>query len=253
MKSIKLVLIAALAVFAFQNCSTTKYVATEQLANKWILKSINNRDVAEAFPAKKPYMVLNFDIDQVSGNGGCNTFTGKFTYHRGKFKAPNLASTMMACTGDQEESTFFQLLGKPSKLSLLNGNLIFSQDSKPVLIFSRAQPLSAVDLASTWVLQSMNGKSMSEEPGQKIPTALFNVAEGRVSGNTGCNNFNAHFSLNKNVLEVASMITTRMACEKMDRENEFVKTFNGRIDVDMENDMLILRKDNKIIMTFSKQ
>jgi len=241
---------AVVAAFALQSCGSTKPVTKSQLADKWMLKSINNRSVSEVFPDKTPYLLFNFDIEQVSGNGGCNTFSGKFTYSGGEFTAPNLASTMMACPSLDGETTMFKLLGNKSKLSLMNGELVFSQDDKPVMIFTRAEPLGATNLMGIWKLQNINGKSVSAGDAMKTPTLEFDFIQNRLSGSTSCNNYNGAFTLAKNVLDLKPLVTTRMACDKMDMENEFVKTFTGRIDVDMENNMLVLRKDNKTIMTF---
>jgi len=252
MKMIKVLCMAAIAVFALQSCSSTKPVTKAQLADKWVLKTINNRSASEVFTNKTPYLLFNFDIQQISGNGGCNMFSGKFTYNGGEFTAPNLASTMMACPSMEGESTLHKLLGNKSKLSIMNGELVFSQDNKPVMVFMRAQLLGAADLAGTWKLQSINGKSVSEDDAMQIPTLEFNFAEMRLSGTTGCNRYNGAFTLNKNVLDLTPLVTTRMACPKMEMENEFVKTFTGRIDLDMEGNMLTLRKDNKTIMMFAK-
>ncbi|WP_163272991.1 META domain-containing protein [Dysgonomonas sp. 511] len=252
MKTIKFLFMASIAMFMLYGCSSVKNVTKEQLADKWMLKSINNRLAADAFPNRTPYLLFNFDIDQVSGNGGCNTYSGKFTYNGGEFVASNLISTMMACADASEESTLLKLLGKKSKLSLVNGELVFLQDNKPVMMFERAKPLSAADLAGTWKLVSMNGKSISEGDAVKTPTLEFNFVENRLHGSTGCNNYNGGFSLENNVLELKPLVTTRMMCPKMDVEQEFVKTFTGRIDIDKDGNKLVLRKDNKTIMHFSK-
>ncbi len=252
MKTIKLLCMAAIAVFALQSCGSTKPVTKAQLADKWVLKSINNRSVSEVFPDKTPYILFNFDIEQISGNGGCNMFSGKFTYSGGEFTAPNLASTMMACPAMEGENMLHKLLNNKSKLSLMNGELVFSQDDKPVMVFTRAQPLGAADLSGTWKLQSINGKSVSSDDAPQMPTLEFNFAQNRVSGNTGCNTYNGAFTLNKNVLDLKPLVTTRMACADMKMESDFVKTFVGRIDIDKEGDMLVLRKDNKTIMTFAR-
>lgn len=252
MKFFKFITLLSFVALLMANCSSTKHVSKSQLTDKWILKSINNRPVSQAFPNKTPYLLFNFQIDQVSGNGGCNTFTGKFTYNGGTFQAPNIASTMMACIDTNDESLFFELLGKPSKLSIMNGELIFSQDDKPVLIFTRAEPLGAVELEGGWKLASIEGSSVSPDQDGRIPTIIFDFATHRVNGNTGCNTYNSTFSLSKNVLDIKPLVTTRMACPNMDAENKFVNLLHGVTDIDLENDMLVLRRDNKTIMTFVK-
>ncbi|MFR9166378.1 MAG: META domain-containing protein [Dysgonomonas sp.] len=236
----------------FQGCSSAKNVSKDQLQDKWILKSMNNRDVNQLFTEKTPYIIINFNLNQISGNAGCNSFNGRFTYNGGLFHAPNIVSTMMACDGMQNETEFLKILGVSSKLNIVNGELIFTQKDIPVLKFSRAQPLTATDLTGVWKLQSLEGSSVSPSQAGVIPTLEFNFTEGRIHGNAGCNTYNANFTLERNVLEVTPLITTRMTCDKIDQETKFVKLFTGRIDLDLTNGQLQLRKDNKILMTFAR-
>lgn len=249
LKTIYILLTLGLMSFVYASAND---VPKSQLEGKWVLKTINNRNVGELFSNRAPYLIFNFDIEQVSGNSGCNSFSGKFNYGGGKFEAPNIASGDMACPGSNDEATFIGLLNKSSKLSILNGDLIFSQDNMPVLIFSRAQPLTNNDLMGVWRLQSIDGKDVKSDFASQIPSLEFNFMSNRLSGNAGCNNYNADFTLRNNVLEVKPLVSTRTACEKMDGEAKFIKTFTDRMDIDIEKGVLILRKDNKEIMTFKR-
>ncbi len=60
----------------------------------WRLLSIQGRPA----PAS-PDLTLEFDADRFSGNGGCNTFGGQFTYEpaTGALAVTGLFSTMRAC------------------------------------------------------------------------------------------------------------------------------------------------------------
>ncbi|MBB4036769.1 heat shock protein HslJ [Dysgonomonas hofstadii] len=252
MKIIKLLFIAALAIFALQSCNSAKTLTKEQLANKWVLKSINGQDVKEAFPNKIPHITFNLTNGQMNGNGGCNGFGGTFSINKDEFTGSKIVSTMMFC-GDQE-STLFKLLDGKSKLALNGDELTFSQNGKTTLVFTRAQPLGAADLAGEWKLQSINGKSEAESETKKMPTLEFNFAEKRLAGLAGCNRYNGAFTLENNVLTVTPLATTRMACPNMEMENEFVKTFTGKIDLEKETDnLLVMKKDGRIIIIFEKQ
>jgi len=242
---------AAIAAFALQSCNSVKTLTKEQLADKWVLKSINGQDVKGAFPNKTPHVTFDFINGQMSGNGGCNGFGGTFSINKDEFTGSKIVSTMMFC--GNEESTLFKLLDGKSKLALKGDELTFSQNGKTTLVFTRAQPLGAADLVGVWKLQSMNGKSEAETETKKMPTLEFNFAEKRLSGNAGCNRYNGAFTLNNNILNVTPLATTRMACpDNMEIENEFVKTFTGNINLEMDGNMLVLKKDNRTILTFIK-
>ncbi len=250
MKTLKYIfLIISICLFSQANAQD---VPKEQLVDKWVLKTINNRPANELFTNKTPYLLFNFDVEQVSGNSGCNTFSEKFKYSGGKFEAPNIELGDITCPGSSDETLLVKLLNKSSKLSIMNGELIFTQDDKPVLVFYRAQPLTATDLSGIWRLQSIKGDDVKADAPLQTPTLELNFSDNRLTGNTSCNSYNAPFTFSKNVLEVQPLITTRMACDKMDLENKFVKTFTGRMDIDLENGKLVVRKENKEIMTFTR-
>jgi len=252
MKNLKITI--ALMLFGLMSFSVASAdnVTKEQLQGKWMLKSINNRSVHELFTNRIPYLIFNFDIEQISGNSGCNTYSGKFKYSGGNFEAPNITSGNMACGGSSDEATLTGLLNKSSKLSILNGELIFSQDDKPVLVFYPAKPLTSTDLTGVWKLQSIDGDQVKADFAENLPTLEFDFMNNKLSGNTGCNTYTSTFSLEKDVLDIKPLVTTRMACEDMKGETKFVKAFTGRADLSLENNVLVLRKDNKEIMTFSK-
>lgn len=249
MKKYTIAIIIGLLACGF---AAAKDVPKSQLEGKWMLKSINNRTVSELFTNRVPYLIFNFDIEQISGNSGCNIYSGKFKYSGGNFEAPNIALGNMSCPGTSDEALLVSLLNKSSKLSILNGDLIFSQDDKPVLVFYRAQPLTSSDLGGIWKLQSIDGKKVDDGFSTKTPTVEFNFMNNKLTGNAGCNNYTTDFTLSNNVLDLKPLVTTRMACDNPDGEAKFVKAFTGRLDMDMENNILVLRKDNKEIMTFTR-
>lgn len=253
MKNFKLI-IAFVAVSIFSvGMSWPKDVQKEQLSDvKWVLKQINNRNAYELFADKTPYIVFNFDIEQLSGNSGCNYFSGNFKYSGGKLEVPNIEPAGMSCPGNVDESLFTGILAKQSKLSIMNGDLIFSQDDKPVMVFYRAQPLTSMDLAGVWRLKTLEGKDAGSKFSKNMPTLEFDFVKGRIMGNAGCNNYNSMFTLSKNVLEIQPLITTRMSCDDMDGEKKFVAVLQGRMDIDIEKDVMVFRKDNKVVMTFER-
>jgi len=252
MKIFRYILFIMTTALIFQSCGSTKEVTQAQLSDKWVLKSMNNRNANELFADKIPTLIFNFGTEQISGNAGCNTYIGKFTYNKGELKAPNLVLTQMACFKKNSEPEFINLLGNTSKLSIMNGDLIFSQNNKPVLVFYRDKPVTASDLGGAWKLQTMDGKDAMTEFKDKVPTMMFNFTENKITGNAGCNDYNTTFTLSNNVLEIGPFITTRMSCENIEAESKFINMLPGRVDVDFENNLLTIRKDNKTIMTFRR-
>jgi heat shock protein HslJ len=75
-----------------------------------------------------------------------------------------------------------------------------------------------------WKLTKLMGKPVSEldSSAQKV-FILFSTEENRLSGNSGCNSFGGTYTLKEgNRFETSQLISTMMACENMDIEDQFM-------------------------------
>jgi len=236
-----------------QSCKTTASLKTMDLEGKWVLKTFNGQDVKSVFAGKTPTIIFNLSEGRINGTGGCNNYSGAFTLKGNEFSAPNLASTMMMCIQANQESQFLQALGEVSKLSMKNGELIFTQGEKQVLVLTKAKPLTVADLAGTWTLMSIQGSSANTLFGDETaPSIEFNASDKRVSGNAGCNRYNAPFKLTGDILEVSTPVSTRMACPHMEGENKFLKLIATKAKLELEDNMLTLRQDGRELLRFTK-
>ncbi len=145
--SIKLsiaVLFLLLTSFTFQSCDTAQNVVNTvenkdlgaQLAGTWILTSIEGTKAADAFKGTIPTLSFDLATHKVSGNGGCNNYSGGFTLISTMYTPTPMVSTMMACPQENKESRLLELLGKKSTLVFNNNILQFVQNGKVVLEFS---------------------------------------------------------------------------------------------------------------------
>ncbi len=64
-------------------------------------------------------MILKKEGNQVSGNGGCNSFIGSYTLLEGnRLSFSQLVSTKMACINMEKEGTFMEVLQKADNYSI---------------------------------------------------------------------------------------------------------------------------------------
>jgi heat shock protein HslJ len=64
-------------------------------------------------------MILKKEGNQVSGNGGCNSFRGSYTLLEGnRLSFSQLVSTKMACINMEKEGTFMEVLQKADNYSI---------------------------------------------------------------------------------------------------------------------------------------
>jgi len=105
----------------FGLCSKTGIVTHGDLQHhRWILESINgNKIEAEKLDNKIPEIDFGEQMT-VSGNTGCNKFSGKATLQGDQFVISPMNSTMMFCTAPQNdlELTLKQVLGSKAKITL---------------------------------------------------------------------------------------------------------------------------------------
>lgn len=248
-----------------QSCKTTKektknISGNEALANievnidgTWILKSLNGQTANDIFKGKTPTMTLNFEENRVNGNGGCNTYSGMFSFKDNIFSAPHVAATMMACPDDNRESDFFAMLAGPNAVKVINGVLTFMKDGLTVAEFVKG--IDTAMLSGVWILESIAGEDMDElfTMKERQATLEFDTEAGRIKGNAGCNNYGAQYTINSTLIEVGGIMSTRMACPNLKGENRFTEALSGISTIDVNQNELTFSKDGKIILIFVRE
>ncbi|MFR9165830.1 MAG: META domain-containing protein [Dysgonomonas sp.] len=250
-KSLFLVSTIIIISMSIQSCKTTQTIGS-QLDGKWVLKSFDGEDMAQLFPQRKPTLEIDLVNTKLHGNAGCNQYMGGFTLNKNKFSAPKLASTLMMCPNMEGEDKYLKVLEQESEISIKNDELIFTQNGKAVLTFSKTSPLSAKDLAGKWELLSIEGASANTLFGERTPTIEFNDTEMRVGGFSGCNQYGGNFEVNPKTIIVGSLMSTKKACGNMDGEYKFTQLLTGTSDIKLDNNIITLRKDGKMTLSFIK-
>lgn len=92
-----------------------------------------------------------------------------------------------------------------------------------------------------WKLDRLRDKSLMLERNQATPYLIFDKAQDRVTGSSGCNRFFGGFEMDGTALRFAAMAGTRMACAAgMDLEQAFLTTFDAVTQFRIDNDRLYL-------------
>ncbi|MFR9165831.1 MAG: META domain-containing protein [Dysgonomonas sp.] len=251
---------AVLGLFSLQSCNNTKPVDPSELGGYWILKTMNGQDAKTLFEGALPTIQFDFDKMMMYGTGGCNRYTGTFSFEKNVVTAPNLATTRMLCVGKNEEAQFLLELSKPNTISIVNGILTFADSDKKVIFeFEKGEAPKSLSeqLAGTWTLKLMEGdeasKTFKSEGKATLPTLIFNANENKINGNAGCNNYFATYSLDQQQLIVGPIGSTEMACPNMQGEAIFIKNLSDTSTVSLPNEnVLQISKQGKIVLEFEK-
>jgi len=112
----KSILIIISFMFITTACNSSKKVgetsAPELTETYWKLTELMGKPVAgPSATGKEMYITLNKEGNMVQGNGGCNSFRGKYEIRDGNMISfSGLASTMMACPDMENESAFMKAI-----------------------------------------------------------------------------------------------------------------------------------------------
>lgn len=110
---------------------------------------------------------------------------------------------------------------------------------------SRDTSSSSAPLAGThWKLTELNGKSVATDTtSSHEPYFIVQTTDSTIKGNGGCNGFGGRFEWEApNRIGISRIISTMMACEQIQRENEFFKTLQMADNYYIIGDTLILNR-----------
>lgn len=181
------------------------------LANtSWTVTSLAGRPTVG--PAR-PTMTFSAD-GRVSGNSGCNQYSGTYRTDGSSITITNIASTMMMCAGPGADVEALFLKGLNSATAWQrteDGHLEIAAAvaivAEPGVAEGPPTEAPGVEIpGSSWVLVEMNGTA---DLAHIVPTLAFGT-DGTVSGFAGCNTFRGSYTPDGHIGEFAS---TKIACQ----------------------------------------
>jgi heat shock protein HslJ len=158
---------------------------------------------------------LAFSADgRVSGNSGCNQYSGTYRTDGSSIRITNIASTMMMCAGPGADVEALFLKGLNSATAWQrtgDGQLEISAAvaivAAPGVAEGPPSEAPGVEIpSSSWVLVEMAGTA---DFAHVVPTLAFGT-DGTVSGFSGCNTFRGIYTPDGHI---GSLASTKIACQ----------------------------------------
>jgi heat shock protein HslJ len=227
--------------------------------NVWALESWLN-DAGEMVPAiEDSGASAEFRGGQVSGNGGCNSFSGGFERNGNELTVGQLASTLMLCTPEElgtQETAFLAHLQSAATFQISDDRLdISNRRGEVVLTFTILEPASLT--GTNWMLTSYNngqGGVVTLVPETQI-TAVFGE-DGRLNGVAGCNNYMTSFTAEGNNITIQPAASTRKLCPGegvMEQETAYLMALENATTYTIRGNQLELRgADGELIASFEQ-
>jgi len=197
---------------------------------------------------------------KVSGSAGCNQYAGSYTVSGDSIQiSVPLAATMMACAPDVmlQENAYLKALGEARTYAVSKDQLTLTGPEGNDLLAYQSQ---SQDLAGTnWeVIGYNNGKqAVTSVMAGTTLTADFG-RDGTLSGNSGCNDYNATYTVTGNAITIGPISSTMMACsdpaDVMDQEIQYLAALESAARYQIEGTVLELRtEDGALAADFSKK
>ena len=84
------------------------------------------------------------------------------------------------------------------------------------------------NLNNKWVLEKIGNTVINAKEYNKIPTFEFNVVEGKVIGNDGCNNVSGKIEVQGKRIKFSSLFSTKMGCNKKSIDKIIGEQISGK-------------------------
>lgn len=237
--------------------------APDLTGSSWQLISFNNGNGMESNQATQNITVTFGEDGNVSGNAGCNNFSGSYTVDGDSLSVGPLAVTRKMCVEPEgvmeTEQAFLNNLSNAASFTVMGDTLtLYDKDGAKLLIF---QPAETLSLSGTpWRLQSFNngkGGMVTSVATEKI-TSLFSE-DGKVAGNAGCNDYNGSYKVDGDKISIGPLAATRKMCAEpsdvMQTEQTFLQNMSNAATFSIQNDMLTLFDETgtKLLVFFPAQ
>ena len=217
----KIIIVTAMLaiIFLIAGCQSTKPVVavasggSEMLyRNQWNLTELEGKAVVITAGIQPYLLFFPGQVNTVSGSTGCNKLNGSFVLSdANSMTFSPLATTKMACVGDNVESKFLEVLGKVNSWAIINNQLLL-KNGKVILAKLNAVTVEATALNGTWELNYISGPRIvfnAMYPDKK-PHIKFNLTENEIGGNTSCNGFSSKITIDGNKISIAEPFAKTM-------------------------------------------
>lgn len=197
---------------------------TNALSGQWTITQVGTTTINREEDV--PYIIFNPKENRFYGNNGCNYINGSYQVDdNGLISFSKIMVTMKYCAGVEFDALINKVLNEGNKVKATFKTI--GNESYLYLVDSNKQALMTLKrsnmefLNGQWQVTEINGTSIDDEEAN----VFFDVAEGKIHGNTGCNFFNGKITFDPaeaNSVNFSEMGVTRMACLKGEQERNML-------------------------------
>lgn len=209
--------------------------------SNWVLVSSGDPNNPTPVPTGVIITAAFSEDGVMSGLAACNQYNVSYTLADSQLTLGAIAITQMACpTGMEAEQAYLTALSsaQQAKISGQILTITYNQGAGVMNFISANVPLEY----SLWTLTLINGQPIAADTNV---TATFTPGEssnsGTISGSSGCNTYNAGYSLDGQNITVEPPAVTRMYCATgMETEQAYLTALQASTSYEIFVDTLVL-------------
>ncbi|MDY7104190.1 MAG: META domain-containing protein [Actinomycetota bacterium] len=215
----------------------------------WVLDALTV-DGEDVTAASGTTPTITFGVDgEVSGSGPCNQYVGSYVRDGESVELSGLGWTEMGCVDQsvmEAEQAFFTALPTVETMAVVDGLLVLDGPDA-TFEWSEQEPVADAPLEGTaWQLDTFldagpDGAASSTIADVEVTLV---VEDGRVSGDTGCNDYGGDVTIDGDTFTVGQLEQTEMACTEppgvMDQEARYLERLGATTTWVIEGERLTL-------------
>ena len=247
-------LLISLAAGASAQSPAASPTAPTLTGTEWNLVSTSSAGTQTPVPAGIT-ATLQIDGTLAAGTSGCNRYMAQVTSMDPGLVFSDAASTMMACPDPQMsfETAYLAALKTVTDYAIADQTLSLLDASGSAVLVYQAAPAATV--VGAWVVTGYNnGKQGVESPPDGVVLTADFSADGSVSGNGGCNNFNGGYSYTDTTIAIGPLMSTMMACgdPKDTVEQQYLAALQNATSWSITSGALELRNGDALQVSFAR-
>lgn len=193
------------------------------------------------------------DGDMISGNAGCNSYSGAYGVTGTTISIGPLAVTEMYCMEPDglmaQESAYLTAIGMAESYLVGPGDMVlYNEDGQRMAVFERYEQTIT---GTEWKVASYK----TQQGDTKTPlanttlTAIFGD-DGQVTGIAGCNSYFSSYTSDGSTISIGPAGSTRMYCEEpegvMEQESEYLGALERATSYELSGSEMTLYGDDGI-------
>ena len=109
------------------------------------------------------------------------------------------------------------------------------------------------EIAGTeWLLESMNGKTVTPPDGKNV-TLILDAVTGKLSGKSTCNSYFGSYKLDGSLISFSEIGSTNMMCDEMQVEIDYISTLKTVEMYSLKSGKLNLSSSSAVVLEFKKK